>query len=277
MKKLLFLITICLLSAAALAQFDDVQSASIYKINKVKTMLSRHADYGRQNCVLTTFNEQGKALKWRMFDKTGEKKWIENIFEYNSNNQLTKTFYCPYFNSGFSGKDIPDSILDSSRVNISLYKYDALGRLVKQTGTIGPDRTAYEISFYFNPPISVWKFYKYRDTLLTTHITEYEKPGLVKSFFSSYDSGKVTANTWQEVYQNIFDRYGKLVKRITLSPSEPSFCKETFFEYNEKGLLIKTYNHYRNELKDYNVQLYEYEYWDDCIPLLVALNERIKN
>lgn len=276
MKKLLLPIAICFLSAAALAQFDGDQPDSVYKINKVRTMLFRYADYGRQNCVLTTFNEQGKALKWTMFDKSGEKKWIENVFEYNSANQVEKTFHCSYIYS-FKGKDMPDSILDSSKVNSLLYKYDALGRLVKTTGTLGPDRMPSETSFYYDPPISVWKFYKYRDTIATTHITQYEKPGLVKSLFSSYDSGRVTANTWQEVYHNIFDRYGKLVKRITVLPGELSFCEETFYEYNQKGLLIKTYKHYRGEQKDYSVRLYEYEYWDDCTPVLVALNTNLNN
>ena len=84
------------------------------------------------------------------------------------------------------------------------------------------------------------------------------------AIFESYDSGKVTANTWQEFYQNSFDASGRLITRITTYPSDPGFISETFYEYNDRGLLVKKYTHYRGEKKDCDTRIYDYTYWDDC-------------
>jgi hypothetical protein len=274
MKKLLLPIASIFLSSVGFSQFEGEQPGSIYKINKVRTMLFRYADYGLQNCILTNYDKNGNVLTSTMFDKNGEKKWLETIFVYDSANKLAKILYCSYMNSDkLAGKEMPDSLLDSSKINTVFYKYDASGRLAKIVGTIGPDKTPTEITFSYDPLISIWKFHKLKDSLVTTLITVYESPHVAKSIFSSYDSGIVTENSWRETYKNIFDKSGKLLKRITELPSEPSFCKETFYEYNEKGLLIKRYTHYRGLQNDCDVRLYDYEYWDDCKIQSVVLDE----
>jgi hypothetical protein len=272
MKQPVILVFFVLMAFAGFSQPDEGQPDSILRVNKVMTMLSRYTDYGYANCIFTSYDRNGKPYKSTMLDKKGTKKWIETIFEYDNSNRLAKTIFCSYMNNDpLSGREMPDSILDSSKVNILNHVYDRSGRLVKTTGTIGPVKTPSETSYYYTPDISVWKFHRGGDSLLTVQITTYERPSVSSSVFSSYDSGVVTKNSWQEAYENVFDESGKLVKRLIKTPGDSSYSRVLFYEYDRNGLLVKRYSRNRGSDEVHDVRLYEYAYWDRNVPESLVL------
>ena len=267
MKLMTFLIVMTLFLEKGFSQYEDTeQPDSIYKLNNVKKRIARYERFGMQNCNVNSYDINGKLINRTMLAKDGKTKWLETIFEYDCFDKLMRVSYNSYMNSDpVTGQDKPDSILDSTKINVSNYQYDSLNRLIKVKGTASPDKTPFEISYYYDPLKTVAKFYKYRDKTITVAITNYETPTIIKTQFSSYDSAVVTKNAWQENYKNFFDESGRIIKRIKETPTSPTWTSEILYEYNDKGLLIKK-TEYRSDCNSPNckwVILFDYEYWDN--------------
>ncbi|HEX8315805.1 MAG TPA: hypothetical protein VF609_12475 [Flavisolibacter sp.] len=246
---------------------EYLQADTVYKMNGVKTCTVRF--YGQQGSrIVFNFDITGRLIDRIQFNPRGKKFYNRHQYHYNDKGQLTLVSYFTYWHLE-KDRIVEDSLTHpSSDWTTCMLNYDSGDRLVRTLFTNAAERVFSENTYTYNPLTLHSEMYSAIDSTIVTATILYDASGVVKRYNSYREKAGKVISKWEEVFENSFDKKGRILKRRKTIPSDPSWAMEYVYEYDNKGLLMVLNSRRLDCTEDcrHRELLYEYSYWEEnCV------------
>ena len=270
MKPINLFLIIISFSSKAFAQYREINQAdSIYRLNGVKARISMYENMRMSTKMLEMYDRQGRHIESIYTDTSKINIVSKRIFEYDSTGRIVNEYDMSYYKKDSITKKFR-LILDSPVVSPS-YKieYDSLNRIVKKIMKTEEGKILNEVTYTYSPLTEKEKNWNRRDsTIFSERETIYEAANISKHSFG-YNAYKNKTAYFDYSYENIFDKAGRLIKRIGGKTDTSCGCVDkkaitlkVDYQYNKNGLLIKRVEHSNyNNRSHQTTLLFDYKFW----------------